>query len=466
MPAAFIENRTFDEIAIGDSASLTRTLKPEDIQLFAVMSGDVNPAHVDPEYAHSSMFQEVIAHGMWGGALISTVLGTEFPGPGTIYVSQTLRFSRPVKVGDTITIRITCKEKFEHNKHMIFDCLCTNQDGQKVIAGEAEVLAPTQKIKRERYELPEVTISDRWTRYHRLIARAKGLSAATAVFAHPVQAESLQSAVAARDSGILRPVLVGPEKELRAAAEQNGIDLKLCRVVNAPHWRAALAQALDMARSGDAEIIVQGAIPTHEFLLPLIASLRTDRRLSHALYIDVPSYPRPFIISDMMVNIEPTLEDKVEIVRNAVDFAHIMGIAEPKVAILAGVDTVMPRMRATLDAAALCKMAERGQITGAVLDGPLGFDNAVSPEAARGAHLNSPVAGQADVLIAPDLEAGNMLAKQLEHLAEAVSGGVVLGGAVPVVLANRNDSIESRVASLVLALLVANHARQPRKELR
>ena len=466
MPAAFIENRTYDEIAIGDSATLTRTLKPEDIQLFAVMSGDVNPAHVDPEYAHSSMFQEVIAHGMWGGALISTVLGTEFPGPGTIYVSQTLRFSRPVKVGDTITIRITCKEKFEHNKHMIFDCLCTNQDGQKVIAGEAEVLAPTQKIKRERYELPEVTISDRWARYHRLIARAKGLSAATAVFAHPVQAESLQSAVAARDSGILRPVLVGPEKELRAAAEQSAIDLKLCRVVNAPHWRAALAQALDMARSGDAEIIVQGAIPTHEFLLPLIASLRTDRRLSHALYIDVPSYPRPFIISDMMVNIEPALEDKVEIVRNAVDFAHIMGIAEPKVAILAGVDTVMPKMRATLDAAALCKMADRGQITGAVLDGPLGFDNAVSPEAARGAHLNSPVAGQAVVLIAPDLEAGNMVAKLLEHLADAVSGGVVLGGAVPVVLANRNDSIESRVASLVLALLVANHARQPRKELR
>ncbi|HJV10729.1 MAG TPA: bifunctional enoyl-CoA hydratase/phosphate acetyltransferase, partial [Burkholderiales bacterium] len=259
---------------------------------------------------------------------------------------------------------------------------------------------------------------------------------------------------------------VGPEKEMHAVAEQNKIDLKLCRLVDAPHSRAALARALEMARSGDAEIIVQGAIPTHEFLLPLIASLRTDRRLSHALYIDVPSYPRPFIISDMMVNIEPTLEDKVEIVRNAVDFAHIMGIAEPKVAILAGVDTVMPRMRATLDAAALCKMAERGQIDGAVLDGPLGFDNAVSPEAARGAHLKSPVAGQADVLIAPDLEAGNMLAKQLEHLAEAVSGGVVLGGAVPVVLANRNDSIESRVASLVLALLVANHARQPRKELR
>ena len=162
MAAAFIENRTYDEIQVGDTATLVRTLRPEDIQLFAVMSGDVNPAHVDPEYAHSSMFQEVIAHGMWGGALISTVLGTEFPGPGTIYISQTLRFSRPVKVGDTITIKITCKHKFDHNKHITFDCLCTNQEGLKVISGEAEVLAPMEKIKRERVELPEVMISDRW----------------------------------------------------------------------------------------------------------------------------------------------------------------------------------------------------------------------------------------------------------------------------------------------------------------
>jgi phosphate acetyltransferase len=458
MAAALIENRTYAEIQVGDSATLTRTLKPEDIQLFAVMSGDVNPAHVDPEYAHSSMFQEVIAHGMWGGALISTVLGTEFPGPGTIYISQTLRFSRPVKVGDTITIRITCKQKFDQNKHIVFDCLCTNQEGLKVISGEAEVLAPTEKVKRERYELPEVTISDRWGRYHRLIARAKGLPARTAVFAHPVHAESLQSAAAARDSGILRPVLVGPEKEMRAVAAQHKIDLKLCRLVDAPHWRAALARAIEMTRSGEAEILAQGAIPTHEFLLPVIDALRTERRLSHALYIDVPSYPRPFIISDMMVNIEPTLEDKIDIVQNAIDFAHILGVAEPKVALLAGIETVTPKMRATLDAAALCKMADRGQISGAVLDGPLGFDHAVSPSV----HLKSLVAGRADILIAPDLEAGNMLAKQLEHLADAISGGVVLGGSVPIVLANRNDSIESRVASLVLSLLVANHLRAPR----
>ena len=421
------------------------------------MSGDVNPAHVDPEYAHSSMFHEVIAHGMWGGALISTVLGTEFPGPGTIYIGQTLRFSRPVKVGDTITIKITCKQKFDHNKHILFDCLCTNQDNLKVIAGEAEVLAPTEKVKRERFELPEFTISDRWGRYKKLIARAKGLPAATAVFAHPVHAESLQSAATAAESGFVRPVLVGPEKEIRQVAKANGIDLARCRLVDVAHGRAAVARAVEMARAGDADLIVQGDVTTADFMARLIGpdGLRAGRRLSHVLYIDVPSYPRPIVISDMMVNIEPSLEDKIEITQNAIDFAHIMGIPEPKVAILAGIDTVTPKMRATVDAAALCKMADRGQITGAVIDGPLGIDNALSIVAARSAHLKSAVAGQADVLIAPDLEAGNMLAKQLEHLSDAISGGVVLVARVPIVLANRNDSIESRVASLVLSLLVA-----------
>ena len=461
-PRDFIENRTYDEIKVGDSSTLTRTLRPEDIQLFAIMSGDVNPAHVDPEYAGSSMFHEVIAHGMWGGALISTVLGTEFPGPGTIYIGQTLKFSRPVKVGDAVTVKLTCKQKFDHNKHMLFDCLCTNQDGLKVIAGEAEVLAPTEKVKRARVELPEFTLSDRWGRYQKLIGRAKGLPAASAVFAYPAHAETLQSAATVRDSGMMRPVLVGPEKAIRELAAASNVNLAGCRIVDVPHGRAALSRAIEMAKGGEAEVLVQGGIPTHEFLLPVVKELRTERRLSHVLYIDVPSYPRPFVISDMMVNIEPTLEDKVEIVRNAIDFAHIMGVPEPKVAILAGIDTLTPKMRATLDAAVLCKMADRGQITGAVLDGPLGFDNAVSIVAARNAHLKSAVAGQADVLIAPDLESGNMLAKQLEHLSDAVSGGVVLGGAVPIVLVNRNDTIESRVASLVLSLLVASYQRAQR----
>lgn len=460
----FIENRTYDEIQVGDKSVLTRTLRPEDIQLFAIMSGDVNPAHVDPEYAHSSMFHEVIAHGMWGGALISTVLGTEFPGPGTIYISQTLRFSRPVKVGDTITITVKCTQKFEHNKHMIFDCLCTNQDGLKVIAGEAEVLAPTEKIKRARMAMPEITISDRDARYRRLFGRALGLKPVPAAFVHPCDLNSLQTAFSVRETGFMQPVLIGPEARLRALIEQHKFKLGATRIINVPHGRAAAARAVEMARQGEVEALVQGELTTEELLRAVIApnGLRTARRLSHVLYIDVPTHPRPIIITDMMVNIEPTLPHKVDMVQNAIDFAHLMGVPEPKVAILAGLETVTPRMRATLDAAALCKMADRGQITGGILDGPLGFDNAVSLMSARTAGIKSAVAGYADVLLAPDLESGNMLAKQLEHLSDAISGGVVLGGQVPLVLANRGDSVESRIASCVLALVVANHYRTAR----
>jgi phosphate acetyltransferase len=460
----FIENRTYDEIQVGDQSVLTRTLRPEDIQLFAIMSGDVNPAHVDPEYARSSMFHEVIAHGMWGGALISTVLGTEFPGPGTIYISQTLKFSRPVKVGDTITITVKCTQKFEHNKHMIFDCLCTNQDGLKVIVGEAEVLAPTEKIKRARMAMPEITISDREARYRRLFGRARGLKPVTAAFVHPCDINSLQAAFSVRDTGFMQPVLIGPEARLRAMIEQHKFKLGATRIINALHGHAAAVRAVEMARRDEVEALVQGSLTTEELLRAVIAphGLRTARRLSHVLYIDLPTHPRPIIITDMMVNIEPTLPHKVDMVQNAIDFAHLMGVPEPKVAILAGLETVTPRMRATVDAAALCKMADRGQITGGILDGPLGFDNAVSLMSARTAGIKSAVAGYADVLLAPDLESGNMLAKQLEHLSDAISGGVVLGGHVPIVLANRGDSVESRIASCVLALLVANQHRKQR----
>jgi len=460
----FIENRTYDEIQVGDTSVLTRTLRPEDIQLFAIMSGDVNPAHVDPEYARSSMFHEVIAHGMWGGALISTVLGTEFPGPGTIYISQTLKFSRPVKVGDTVTITITCMQKFDHNKHILFDCKCMNQDGLKVISGEAEVLAPSEKIKRTRMAMPEITISDRDARYRRLYGRAQGLKSMRAAFVQPCDAASLQAAFSVRDTGLIEPLLVGPEAQIRALIERHQLKLGTTRIVNVPHALAAAARAVELARKGDVEALVLGTLTTAELLKEAIApgGLRTSRRMSHVLYIDVPSYPRPLFITDMMVNIEPTLQHKVDIVQNAIEFAHLMGVAEPKVAVLAGIETVTPRMRATLDAAALCKMADRGQILGGLVDGPLGFDNAVSIVSAREANLKSAVAGNADILLAPDLESGNMLAKQLEHLSDAISGGVVLGGRVPIVLAERGDSVESRIASCVLALVVANDLRARR----
>ena len=289
----FIENRTYDEIQVGDQSVLTRTLRPEDIQLFAIMSGDVNPAHVDPEYAHSSMFHEVIAHGMWGGALISTVLGTEFPGPGTIYISQTLKFSRPVKVGDTITITVTCMQKFEHNKHMIFDCACINQDGLKVIGGEAEVLAPSEKIKRARMAMPEITISDRDARYRRLFGRAQGLKAIKAAFVHPCDINSLQAAFSVRDTGLMEPVLIGPEARLRAMIEQHKLKLGLTRIINVPHSHAAAARAVELAHDEEVEALVQGSQTTEELLRAVIVpqGLRTARRGGVATLSVVPEKP-------------------------------------------------------------------------------------------------------------------------------------------------------------------------------
>ncbi|HUW36315.1 MAG TPA: bifunctional enoyl-CoA hydratase/phosphate acetyltransferase [Rhodocyclaceae bacterium] len=465
MNLAYIQNRTYDEIQIGDSATLVRTLRPEDIQLFAIMSGDVNPAHVDPEYARSSMFREVIAHGMWGGALISTVLGTQFPGPGTIYIDQTLHFSRPVALGDTITVTLTCQKKFDHNHHIVFDCLCTNQDGLKVIAGSAEVLAPTEKIRRARMTLPEFTLSDRQARYDHLLAMARGLSPISMAVVHPCDSESLRGALMARDAGLVVPILVGPAEKLRLLAEQIGASLDDCRIIDVPHSHAAAEVAVRMARNFEVEALMKGSLHTDELMEAVVdkeTGLRTHRRISHVFVMDVPTYPRPLLITDAAVNVEPTLEDKVDIVQNAIDLAQMIGIPEPKVAILAAVEMVNPKMRATLDAAALCKMADRGQISGGLLDGPLAFDNAVSLVAAKTKGIRSVVAGQADILVVPDIESGNMLAKQLEYLADALSAGIVLGARVPIVLTSRADTAETRTASTAIAVVIA-HAKRKQK---
>jgi phosphate acetyltransferase len=454
-----IENRTYDEIALGDSASLVRTLRPEDIQMFAIMSGDFNPTHVDPEYARSSQFREVVAHGMWGGALISNVLGTQFPGPGTVYIDQTLHFSHQVRVGDTVTVAVVCRKKFDHNHHIVFDCVCTNQDGQKVIHGSAEVEAPTDKIRRPKATLPDMRLTEtRKARYEHLLAVTEGLAAIAMAVAHPCDAESLKGALLARDRGLIIPTLVGPEDKIRALAEQLTLDLTGCEILNVPHSHAAAETAVALAREGQVAALMKGSLHTDELMAEVVdkaTGLRTERRISHVFLMDVPTYPRPLFITDAAINISPTLEDKVDIVQNAIDLACWLRIAEPKVALLAAVEMVNPKMQATLDAAALCKMADRGQIRGGILDGPLAFDNAISVVAARSKGIKSMVAGQADILLVPDIESGNMLAKQLEYLADALSAGIVLGARVPIVLTSRADSAETRTASAAIAVAVA-----------
>ena len=456
-----IENRTFDEIAIGDRASLTHTLTKADIELFAVMSGDINPAHVDEQYAANTLFHHVIAHGMWSGALISTVLGTELPGPGTIYLGQDLRFRRPVAVGDTVTVTVTAREKRADKHIVVFDCRCVNQRSEDVVTGTAEVIAPTEKIRRPRAELPEVELRHH-DRYHHLIGRCDGLPPVTTAVVHPCDGPSLQGAVEAAEAGLIEPVLIGPEAKIRAAGEAAGLDIARFRLVAAPHSHGAAAQAAAMTAAGEAQALMKGSLHTDELMHAVVeeAGLRTGRRISHVYLMDVPSYPRALFITDAAINIVPSLDDKRDICQNAIDLAHVLGIAEPKVAILSAVETVSDKLRSTLDAAALCKMADRGQITGALVDGPLAFDNAVSLAAARTKQIRSPVAGQADILIVPDLEAGNMLAKQLSFLAGADAAGIVLGARVPIILTSRADSLRTRLASCAVAVLIADARRR------
>jgi len=460
----YLVNKTFDEIHVGDSASLTRTLMPEDVKLFASLTGDVNPAVVDPKFSESGMFREVIAHGMWSGSLISTVLGTQFPGPGTILVDQSLHFARPVTIGDRITITVTAKQKFEHNKHVVFDCVCTNQEGLQVVRGKAEVLAPLEKVSRlQEVHMPEIRIDDKHERYTHLLERVKGLEPIPTAVAHPCDAESLKGPVMAFQAGIIEPILVGPENKIRAVAEEFGIDLHGIRIVNAAHSHDSAALAVSLVRTGDAEALMKGSLHTDELMGEVVAranGLRTSRRISHVFVMDVPTYHRPLLITDAAINIAPTLEEKADIIRNAIDLAHVIGIPEPKVAILSAVETINPKIQSTLDAAALCKMADRGQIKGGLLDGPLAFDNAVSIVAAKTKGIKSAVAGHAEILVVPDLESGNMVAKQLEYLANALTAGIVLGTKVPIVLTSRADSAETRTASCVIAALIAHANRK------
>ena len=425
-----IENRTFDEIKVGDTASLVRTLMGEDSEAF----------------------------GMWGGALISTLLGTKLPGPGTIYVEQTLRFRRPVSVGEAITASVTATLKDPATHRVILECRCVNQSGEVVIDGIAEVIAPSEKVKRLRAILPTVHPHDRGERHRQLIASTHGLEPLKTAVVHPVDRNSLLGAIDAARAGLIVPVLVGPESRIRAVAEAESVDLAPYRLVPTRHSHEAAERAVALARAGEVEALMKGSLHTDELMQEVVVKetgLRTGRRISHVFVMDVPTCPRPLFITDAAINIAPDLTAKRDIVQNAIDLAHVLGIEAPRVAILSAVETLNPEIASTIDAAALCKMAERKQITGGILDGPLAFDNAISEEAAKAKGIESPVAGHADILVVPDLESGNMLAKQLEYLGEAQLAGLVLGARVPIVLTSCADTPSTRMASCAVALLFA-----------
>jgi phosphate acetyltransferase len=453
-----ITNKTFDEINIGDTASLERTLTKRDVDMFAVISGDMNPTHLSDEYAQMLLErQKVSGHSMWGGALISSLLGNDLPGPGTVYKSQNLEFHGALGLEDTIKVSIVVKEKRAQDRSVIFECRAVNQRDEEIITGIAEVLAPRKKVTGQGVLAEDLTYRARHA-FRDLIAKVQDADPISVAVAHPCSRTALEGAIDAAQADIIEPVLVGPQDRIRNLADKLEIDITPYELVNTPHSHASASEAVALCRGSRTEALMKGSLHTDEFMSAVInkeTGLRTAARISHVFILDVPTYPRPLFLSDAAINIYPNLEDKIHIVNNAVDLAHALGIKTPKVAILSAVETVNPKIPSTLEAAALCKMAERGQITGAILDGPLAFDNAISKEAATIKGIQSEVAGQADIFVVPDLEAGNMLAKQLTYLIDAEAAGVVVGARVPVILTSRADSARARLTSCAVAAAAA-----------
>ena len=312
---------------------------------------------------------------------------------------------------------------------------------------------------------PQTTSAERaiQSKYDRLIARAKTVTPASTMVVHPCDESSLRAAIEAADAGIIEPILVGPAQKISAVARQHQFDISNFEIVDAPHSDAAAAAAVQMIREAKGELLMKGSLHTDELMRAVTASatgLRTGRRISHVFIVDVPHHPETLFITDAAINIFPDLDVKRDIVQNAIDLFTQVGLGTPRVAILSAVETVTSKIPSTIEAAALCKMSDRGQITGGILDGPLAFDNAVDPEAARIKGIQSPVAGKAQILVVPDLEAGNMLAKNLIFLSKADSAGIVLGARVPIILTSRADSVRSRLASCAAAVLYADARRR------
>ena len=313
-----ITNKTYDEINVGDSATLTRTLTKQDIQLFATVTGDMNPAHLDESYAKTDIFQQIVGHGMWTASMFSVLLGMQLPGPGTLYLGQTLKFLKPVHLGDTITASVKAIKKDDAHKHITFQTLCANEEGEHVLEGEALVLAPSKKISWDAQPLPEIQIKtpdhnyDQW-----LLNKTTGLKPLRVAVVHPVDIYSLVGAVEAAKAGIIEPVLVGPEDKIRKVAEDAHIDLDSYEIVSTPHSHAAAAAAALMAHNGEVEALMKGKLHTDELMEAVVdkdKGLRTGRRMSHVFMLDVPHYPKPLFLTDTAINIRPNLMEKKDIV--------------------------------------------------------------------------------------------------------------------------------------------------------
>jgi phosphate acetyltransferase len=451
-----MKNMTFGEIEVGASATFSHTVTQPSLELLALVSGDLDPFYIQ-RAGPESMRDSNTVEGSAAAALISIALGAKLPGPGMRIRKQSLSFQGALSTGDMLTATVVVKEKREENSEIELDCRCTNQDGFELAGGNVVVTAPRLSITYDDITPPQISVR-RGDAFIKFLKACENIAPVSCAIAHPCDRDSLLGLIEAAKRGIIQPILVGPQERIREVAAAAGIDIDPYRIVAVPHSHAAAQKAVELARTGEVDSLMKGSLHTDELMGAVVKSetgLRTGRRISHVFVMDVPAYPRPLFITDAAINISPSMEDKAGIIQNAVDLAHMLGIERPRVAILSAVETINSKMTSTLDAAALCKMADRGQITGAILDGPLAFDNAVSHAAAQTKGIVSPVAGQADILLVPDLEAGNMLAKQLSYLAGAEGAGIVLGARVPIALTSRSDSVRARLASTAVMALAA-----------
>ncbi len=424
----YLENRTFEEMHVGDAAQITRTLGPQDAD-----------------------------GGAWSTDLIHELLSTQLPGPGTVCLDLSLHFRVAAAAGDAVTARIRIRDMVPETKQVTLGCECLAASGEVLIEGQARVTAPIIKLRRPRALQAAPLLFAAGARYRQLLDAARRFDPVRTAVVHPCDAVSLAGAMQAKQARLIVPILVGPAAKIRRAAADSGQDLGDVEIVDVPHSHAAAERAVALGREAKVEALMKGALHTDELMAAVVdkaGGLRTERRMSHVFALDVPHYPKPLFITDAAVNIAPDLDTKRDIVQNAIELAHALGIECPKVAILSAVETVTHKIPSTIDAAALCKMAERQQIVGGILDGPLAFDNAISSEAARTKGIGGTVAGQADILVVPDLEAGNMLVKQLIYLAGAQAAGIVLGARLPIILTSRADGDTARLASCALAQLL------------
>ncbi len=460
MNLGWIESKTFDEIAVGDTARTEHVLTTDDAMAFASISG-FNSVLNQEELIERAGGIPPTGPNMWCASLVSGLFSMQIPGPGVTLTEICLSFHNRIHVGDRIFVQVKVTSKEEATKLIHFDCEAHDGDGVSIFTGTAKAIAPTEKLRWSTLPVPQVIIKNPYRRYQELIARATQRPAVRTAVAWPCDEVSLGGAMQAWKDKLIVPVLVGAEEQIHSVAKKLGLNLEGIRIVDMPDSRSSAVKAVELARVGEVEMLMKGSLHTDELMSAVVAregGMRTGRRISHIFALDVPMYHKTLFVTDAAINIQPDLETKISILQNAIDAMLKLEVPNPKVAILSAVESVNPAIPSTLEAAALCKMAERGQITGAIVDGPLAFDNAISSDAAKIKKITSRVSGDVDLLMVPNLEAGNILFKELQYLAGALAAGVVVGAKVPIVLTSRADGELARMASCALGVMLAKPA--------